>query len=517
MVQGLERTTASNYTIEELLVLVDRKNVQIPYFQRGQRWEKGDIAKLFDSIYKGYPIGTLLFWKRPGTREVLWVVDGQQRITALARVLLREAEGPPTARELYFSLATEQFVWHRQGGPHDTHLPLSEAYKLPNVMAWLRERDLDSTLQARSFKLADRLRNYLIPAYSVETKDDRDIEPLREVFDRINTFGKRMTRAEVFHALTSLNTPGKRDLSQLAHEIGALGFGSLPCNTLMLCVLSVRGPDVLRDFRTEFPSGSPHLARTIDRAETAIKRAIVFLREDAGVLHFDLVPYQYLLVTLVRFFSLHANCSEWERVLLRRWYWRAAVHGPLPKLGSTGTLRLALNAISTDRSAIETVMALLREFPNKSRPVEVGAMHWNRADAKTTLCAMAALRPLNPSISNGAGPQEIDITEALTIDRQAALPRVFDYSAARGAPRSLANRVFWPPSANDDPTLVLASAERAVLESHAISQTAAAALQCDDSESFVRTRERDIRARVADFVDARAEWERPTRPPLASL
>lgn len=517
MAQGLDRTTASNYTIEELLVLVDRKTVRIPHFQRGQRWERRDIAKLFDSIYKGYPIGTLILWKRPGTREVLWVVDGQQRITALARVLLRDAERSPTSRELYFNLATEQFVWHRQGGPHDAHLPLSQAYKLPNVMAWLRERDLDTTLQDRSFKLADQLRNYLIPAYSVETMDDQDIEPLREVFDRLNTFGKRMTRAEVFHALTSLSTPGKRDLSQLAHEIGALGFGTLAYSPLMLCVLSVRGPDVLRDFRTEFPSGSPHLAKAIDRAETAIKRAIVFLREDAGVLHFDLVPYQYLLVTLVRFFSLHANCSEWERVLLRRWYWRAAVHGPLPKLGSTGTLRLALNAISNDRSAIETVMALLQEFPHKPRPVEVGAMHWNRADAKTALCAMAALRPLNPGTSNGAGPIEIDIAEALTIDRKSTLPRVFDYSAAGGTLSSVANRVYWPPDTTDDPALELASAEGAVLESHAISHAAADALQRGDADSFISARTRSIQKSVKNFIDARAEWERPTRPAIASL
>ena len=508
---------ASSYTIEELLVLVDKKSVWVPHFQRGQRWEPGDIAKLFDSIYKGYPIGTLLLWNRPGPKEALWVVDGQQRITALATVLLREKRLPAPSRALYFDLATEQFVWRPQSGPRDIHLPLREAYKLPHVMAWLRERDLDGTLQDRAFKLADRLRNYRVPAYSVETEREGDLGPLREIFDRINTFGKRMNRAEVFHALTSLSTPGERDLSQLSDEIGTWGFGTVAHNTLVLSVLSVRGPDVLRDFRTEFASGSSRLAETIDRADTSINRSIDFLRNDAGVPHFDLVPYQHLLVTLVRFFTLHRNPTEWERVLLRRWFWRAAVHGPLPKLGSTGTLRLALNMISNDRSAIEAVMALLDEFPDERRPIQIGLMHWNRADAKTTLCAIAHLRPLDPASSNGAGPSEIDIAEALTLDRKAALPRVFDKPAAGGATSSVANRVFWSPASNEDPALELAAAQSAVLESHAIFQAAADALRSGDSESFFRTRKRDIRKKVDGFVDARAEWERPARPALASL
>lgn len=517
MVHGLERTVASNYTIEELLVLVGKNTVRIPHFQRGQRWGPGDVAKLFDSISKGYPIGTLLLWNRPGPEEALWVVDGQQRITALVNVLLREEALPPPSRALYFDLATEQFVWHPQNGPRDIHLPLREAYKLPRVMAWLRERDLDGDLQNRAFKLADRLRNYRVPAYSVETEREGDLGPLREIFDRINTFGKRMNRAEVFHALTSLSTPGERDVSQLAHEIGTWGFGTVAHNTLVLCVLSVRGPDVFRDFRTEFAGGSSRLGEAIDRADTALNRTIDFLRNDAGVPHFDLVPYQHLLVALVRFFTIHENPTEWERVLLRRWFWRAAVHGPLPKLGSTGTMRLALNTISNDRSAIETVMALLDEFPDERRPIEIGLMHWNRADAKTTLCAIAHLRPLDPASSNGAGPAEIDIAEVLTIDRKAALPRVFDNSTTGEAASSVANRVYWSPAANGDPALELASARSAVLESHAIFQAAADALRTGDCESFVRARMGDIRKRVEDFVDAGAEWERSTRPALASL
>ena len=534
MAPGLERTEASSYSITDLLVLVVNGGIRIPHFQRGQRWGPGDVVKLFDSIYKGYPIGTLLLWKRPAQEAVVtlgsvriqapehteayWVVDGQQRITSLASALL-PADGAVAAEPaLYFDLNKERFGWDRQRGPRDVHLPVREAHKLPRVMAWLRERDLDERMQERAFKLADRLRNYKIPSYSVETELEGDMAPLREIFDRINTFGKRMNRAEVFHALTSLGPPGGRDLSHLANEIGAWGYGVPGDNTLMLCVLSVRGPDVLRDFRTEFTDDSAYLSETIDQAEVALHRTITFLRREARVPHFDLVQYQHLLVALVRLFALHDNPSEWERVLLRRWYWRAALHGPLPKLGSTGTLRLALNTI--DRSSVnETVVKLLELFPSERRQAMVHRFQGNRADTKTVLCAMANLHPMIPIDPFGEA-QKIDVAQVLSADPISTLPRVFPLLGGdHGA--SSANRVFWPSGKDgadsDNLAIVLASSTSRILASHAISEPAAKSLRRGDAGAFLVERRSDIRRVVDDFVDARAEWERSARPALASL
>ncbi|MCO5997414.1 GmrSD restriction endonuclease domain-containing protein [Actinoallomurus rhizosphaericola] len=42
--------------------------IRIPRFQRPFRWEKDDIRQLFDSIFRGYPIGNLLMWRRPAPK-----------------------------------------------------------------------------------------------------------------------------------------------------------------------------------------------------------------------------------------------------------------------------------------------------------------------------------------------------------------------------------------------------------------------------------------------------------------
>jgi uncharacterized protein with ParB-like and HNH nuclease domain len=42
--------------------------IRIPAFQRGFVWTPDGVAFLMDSIYRGYPIGSLLMWR---TKEAL--------------------------------------------------------------------------------------------------------------------------------------------------------------------------------------------------------------------------------------------------------------------------------------------------------------------------------------------------------------------------------------------------------------------------------------------------------------
>lgn len=60
---------ADRITVEELLRWAKDGRIRIPNFQRGLTWDAEDKWKLLDSIERGYPIGTLLLWKRPATAE----------------------------------------------------------------------------------------------------------------------------------------------------------------------------------------------------------------------------------------------------------------------------------------------------------------------------------------------------------------------------------------------------------------------------------------------------------------
>jgi uncharacterized protein with ParB-like and HNH nuclease domain len=84
---------------------IKRGQIKIPQFQRDFVWSIQKSAALIDSIVKGYPVGTFIFWvtkerlryvrdigseSLPPPKEgetAAYVLDGQQRITSLYATL----------------------------------------------------------------------------------------------------------------------------------------------------------------------------------------------------------------------------------------------------------------------------------------------------------------------------------------------------------------------------------------------------------------------------------------------
>jgi uncharacterized protein with ParB-like and HNH nuclease domain len=85
----------SQQPVRELIDEFDRGDLLIPEFQRPYVWKPSQAAKLVDSLFQGYPIGSLLIWNAPvevqarrsrprrNARAGRWLIDGQQRLTTL--------------------------------------------------------------------------------------------------------------------------------------------------------------------------------------------------------------------------------------------------------------------------------------------------------------------------------------------------------------------------------------------------------------------------------------------------
>ncbi len=54
--------TTTNYPISSLIDDIDLGKIGLPELQRPFVWPNVNIRNLFDSIYRGYPAGFLLFW-----------------------------------------------------------------------------------------------------------------------------------------------------------------------------------------------------------------------------------------------------------------------------------------------------------------------------------------------------------------------------------------------------------------------------------------------------------------------
>lgn len=115
--------------IETILSQIDLGNYALPEFQRGYVWNRDQVRKLMNSLYRGYPIGGLLVWVTPVDRSIVrygesvshgtvnLILDGQQRITSLYGIIRGQApaffDGNASAfTGLYFNLEDETFEFY---------------------------------------------------------------------------------------------------------------------------------------------------------------------------------------------------------------------------------------------------------------------------------------------------------------------------------------------------------------------------------------------------------------------
>lgn len=114
------KVEVKNFTLQELIKKIESGDIQLPEFQRDYVWKQSDQKALLESIFYGYPIGSLLLLelddKKPmfawsmlknivitdskkiyekgkkKTAPIYLILDGQQRLTTLSQIILN-AEG----------------------------------------------------------------------------------------------------------------------------------------------------------------------------------------------------------------------------------------------------------------------------------------------------------------------------------------------------------------------------------------------------------------------------------------
>ena len=90
----------TTYSAFGLIEDIKQGEVALPDIQRPFVWGASKVRDLLDSMYKGFPVGFLMFWEtgaEAGARQIgvdakpkvprMLVVDGQQRLTSLYTVM----------------------------------------------------------------------------------------------------------------------------------------------------------------------------------------------------------------------------------------------------------------------------------------------------------------------------------------------------------------------------------------------------------------------------------------------
>ncbi|MGH3934785.1 MAG: DUF262 domain-containing protein [Pseudonocardiaceae bacterium] len=553
MSSGLEtRPGATTLGLDDLVELAWSGHIRVPHFQRDFRWTRQDVIRLFDSVVKRYPVGSLLLWRRPAPAQqlmlgalrinapqvdqALWVVDGQQRVTSLTNVL-----HPDGARDPRFNLGydvRDDRIVNRPVTDDSYVIPLPIVFDLTKVLDWFATHPEVADYRNRVFELTKHLRQFLIPAYQV-VQDDTIV--LRDIFDRMNNYGKRLSRAEIFSALNAGDESEAENtltIDQIAdHVEDEFGFGRVDADTVLRAILARRGPDVQREIRLEFDDDNRRgdlEFRNEDRdsafvaGEEALFRAVRFL-QSIGVPHVALLAYRYLLVVLTRIFAHYPEPDPANLRLLGRWCWRAAVLGPgIFKGSATGAMRILCTRVRPGdlSGSIRDLLDVLKDHQVKLP--ELRRFKTNEAAAKITLCSWWDLGPRSPD--TGARFDQSQLTEAL-IERATAADAVAVFVAQRSIPEPYrlwaANRALVPVLTEPTTEVSGAFLQRPldvsentwarVLRSHSISAESEHHLAAGDTVAFLISRQTELQRVLESFLQRKCEWGFENTPPLHEL
>ncbi len=525
------RPEARAFKVEDLLGELKRGRMRIPSFQRGLKWGREDAATLLDSLWRGYPIGTLLFWETSadagevtfgtvrvggaGRTDALWVVDGQQRLMSLARVLLAPAPDKD-AFALYFDLDESKFVAPPRDRAADPsrYLPMTVVLESEQLMQWVFQHTADQPgRRERAFTVGKRIREYEIPAYLVRTERE---QTLREIFGRTNSSGHALGPEQVFDALNGARGQSRpASLRQIVSELASMGFGSVEEQLLYRLLRVLQGRDV-SEKKSEGPlrldnTDAEHAYR---ETATAAGQVIQFLMKDVGIPRFDLLPYKQPFVLLGKFFHLHPDPIPRSRQLLERWVWRGALTGA--HRGDTVSTRTTLDRIAqgSEETSVQRLLELVTERP-PALPDVNETFNFRFASSKLLTLALLDLKPRDLDTGDF-----IDIGEGAGAEEEGEgfpMPKII---AARdlvsNAPRSTANRLIHPQRPKLRQRLA-GIRDTELLASHGIPEAAAQALRDGDTPGFLRLRADFLQRHSERFFARHARWEENDRPSIAAL
>lgn len=221
------------YNLNSLIQNIDLGTIGLPDIQRPFVWKDTKVRDLFDSLYKGYPVGYFLFWENANIDGVkgigtavkqkfanLLIVDGQQRLTSLYAVL----KGQEVIRENYektkiiiaFNPLENKFEVPDAAIKRNPryYQNISDLWQ-PNINIFKVIMDFVANLKnhivvsdelemkiQEAFMRLKNLENY--PFSVLELSQEIDEEQVADVFVRINSEGKTLNQADFILTLMSV-------------------------------------------------------------------------------------------------------------------------------------------------------------------------------------------------------------------------------------------------------------------------------------------------------------------------
>ena len=367
--------------------LDDLKNgeYQIPTFQRNVVWEKQNVKKLWDSIYKFYPLGSILVWKTKiklqnhrqigghkfkfdiEKSEYQYLLDGQQRTTSLLTSLYGgEIEGKkdfnPTLyvdvsiqnedeaddenykkRFLYFDEIDDKNGEYKRNTPNQKKyndgyiiklIDIKENYD--NILENLMEK-LDNNFKHPYILELRRLKGVL-DNYNLSFIELKGIEvsEVCQIFERINQAGKPLDIFDIVVAKTFRPKTADDEgfyLRELIdnfknQENNSLFFNISNFDYLQIIAIIIREhiensgiKNITDRYLNEIKS--EQIEEVWAETQKAILKTFDFFENHLNIKIPQLIPYRYFYLTITNYF--YENKTP-DYNFLKQYFWFYSMH-----------------------------------------------------------------------------------------------------------------------------------------------------------------------------------------------
>ncbi len=529
------RQQSRHVSLGSLVQLAETGKLRPAAFSRPQVWTARQVADLFDSILRGYPIGTLLVVEQPaGEEDVLFgdilihalnderasiLIDGLQRVTAIVGALSeRRDHSTDDWLAVCYDIKGDKFV---AGHPRSAQmLPVAIAASSQRLTSWMHDHPFLSESEVDAcWRLYNAIKTYDVPIIIILAGAEAWLTA-QEIFTRINASGVSLTRSDLARAHSGQLSVIKSGLDSLQNETERAGFGQMSLELAAQCAWATINEDNAqiggRPVWTRPQQSFEQLPRAsqqqaIKRAQSALIPAVQFLRQEAAIPHIRLLPQSVILPNLIHFVDTYGPPAGRDQELLRRWVWRYGTvpsHFPLP----------SHRVYDLGHTAIEEATSLLDSLPSSARTdwqPDMSVADLKSSTGRINALALLSLRPpLLVSSENVVGSDSVPITAPQILlpwldDAASAFCELLPGNITARQSNSLGRYLLHPPAEQDRLMEAIMSEKPKDIDSltgHCIDRHALALLTRGDFSEFVEYREHQIFAAILSRVQSMARW-----------
>jgi len=411
----------TNIKVSELVNKVQRGELTLPEMQRRYVWPATRVRDLLDSLYRGYPSGTILVWetdeemptrelaveatKMPTTSHKLLLLDGQQRVTSLSAILsgepvrvrnrkrpidilfnLEHPEGPPTdvteiddngftadvddvedeetaERDIQEEMRKRTFVVASRALKNDPiWVPVSDIFKKTDsqILKSIGVSSEDERWDKYSERLqkVKKIADYL---YVMEVLEkSMSYEEVTDIFIRVNSLGIKLRGSDL--ALAQVTSRWKGFINLIEDFSGKFNADE---DYIIETGLPIRMLVVFATHQSRFKTigkiSKEKLEESWKTATDGLDYAINFLRENAGINNLSYLSSPFLLIPIAVYWILKKNevlTPEEEKKLLR-WFYLAHMRGHHSMGSSESILEADLGVLFRGKSLDDLIQQLL--------------------------------------------------------------------------------------------------------------------------------------------------------------